>query len=78
MEDTNTNIFLLEEEAFGMDHGEPTWPDGDLFFCSDEHTTLLALWVLLEQRYPEVSAPLLPASTLHRIGARGDGADATK
>ena len=28
-------------KAFGMDHGPPTWPDGDLFFCSDEHTTLL-------------------------------------
>lgn len=28
-------------KAFGMDHGNPTWPDGDLFFCSDEHTTLL-------------------------------------
>jgi len=27
-------------KAFGMDHGNPTWPDGDLFFCSDEHTTL--------------------------------------
>ena len=28
-------------KAFGMDHGNPTWPGGDLFFCSDEHTTLL-------------------------------------
>ncbi len=28
-------------KAFGMDHGNPTWPDGDVFFCSDEHTTLL-------------------------------------
>ncbi len=28
-------------KAFGMDHGPPSWPDGDLFFCSDEHTTLL-------------------------------------
>jgi D-serine deaminase-like pyridoxal phosphate-dependent protein len=28
-------------KAFGLDHGNPTWPDGDLFFCSDEHTTLL-------------------------------------
>jgi D-serine deaminase-like pyridoxal phosphate-dependent protein len=27
-------------KALGMDHGPPTWPDGDLFFCSDEHTTL--------------------------------------
>ena len=28
-------------KAFGMDHGPPTWPEGELFFCSDEHTTLL-------------------------------------
>jgi D-serine deaminase-like pyridoxal phosphate-dependent protein len=28
-------------KAFGMDHGPPTWTDGELLFCSDEHTTLL-------------------------------------
>ena len=28
-------------KAFGMDHGNPTWTDGDLLFCSDEHATLL-------------------------------------
>ncbi len=28
-------------KAFGMDHGNPTWPGGELFYCSDEHTTLL-------------------------------------
>jgi len=28
-------------KAFGLDHGNPAWPDGDVFFCSDEHTTLL-------------------------------------
>lgn len=27
-------------KAFGLDHGEPTWPDGKLMFCSDEHSTL--------------------------------------
>lgn len=27
-------------KSMGMDHGNPTWPDGDVFFCSDEHTTL--------------------------------------
>ncbi|MEM9202206.1 MAG: alanine racemase [Actinomycetota bacterium] len=27
-------------KALGMDHGDPTWPDGDVFFCSDEHITL--------------------------------------
>lgn len=29
-------------KALGMDHGNPTWADGDVFFCSDEHTTLTA------------------------------------
>lgn len=27
-------------KAFGMDHGNPTWPEGELRFCSDEHSTL--------------------------------------
>ena len=27
-------------KAFGMDHGPPSWPDGEVAFCSDEHTTL--------------------------------------
>jgi len=27
-------------KALGMDHGDPIWPDGDVLFCSDEHTTL--------------------------------------
>ena len=27
-------------KAFGMDHGNPTWPDGELQCCSDEHSTL--------------------------------------
>jgi D-serine deaminase-like pyridoxal phosphate-dependent protein len=27
-------------KAFGMDHGNPAWDEGDVFFCSDEHTTL--------------------------------------
>ncbi len=28
-------------KAFGMDHGNPAWDHGDVFFCSDEHITLL-------------------------------------
>ncbi|MFW2381714.1 MAG: alanine racemase [Acidimicrobiales bacterium] len=28
-------------KAFGMDHGDPTWDDGQVFFCSDEHITLV-------------------------------------
>lgn len=28
-------------KAFGMDHGNPSWDEGEVFFCSDEHITLL-------------------------------------
>ena len=28
-------------KAVGMDHGNPSWDEGDVFFCSDEHITLL-------------------------------------
>ena len=27
-------------KAFGMDHGPPSWPGGEIAFVSDEHTTL--------------------------------------
>ncbi len=27
-------------KSFGRDHGNPTWPEGDVMFCSDEHTTM--------------------------------------
>ncbi len=27
-------------KALGMDHGDPSWDHGEVFFCSDEHTTL--------------------------------------
>ena len=27
-------------KALGMDHGDPSWEHGRIFFCSDEHTTL--------------------------------------
>lgn len=27
-------------KALGMDHGDPSSPDGEVMFCSDEHTTL--------------------------------------
>ena len=27
-------------KALGMDHGDPSWDHGRIFFCSDEHTTL--------------------------------------
>ncbi len=29
-------------KSLGMDHGDPSWLDGDVMFCSDEHTTLVA------------------------------------
>ena len=28
-------------KAFGMDHGPPSWPGGEIAFVSDEHTTLM-------------------------------------
>jgi D-serine deaminase-like pyridoxal phosphate-dependent protein len=28
-------------KALGMDHGNPTVPDATVFFCSDEHVTLI-------------------------------------
>ena len=28
-------------KTFGMDHGPPSWPGGEIAFVSDEHTTLL-------------------------------------
>ena len=28
-------------KAFGMDHGNPSWDDGEVLFCSDEHITLM-------------------------------------
>ena len=27
-------------KSFGMDHGNPSWPHGEVLFCSDEHVTL--------------------------------------
>jgi len=27
-------------KSLGMDHGDPTWPHGEVWFCSDEHVTL--------------------------------------
>lgn len=40
-------------KALGMDHGDPSWAHGDVFFCSDEHTTLaphgLAAWSVGDQ-----------------------------
>jgi D-threonine aldolase len=28
-------------KALGMDHGNPTWSEGQVLFCSDEHVTLV-------------------------------------
>jgi len=28
-------------KAQGMDHGNPSWGDGEILFCSDEHTNLV-------------------------------------
>jgi D-serine deaminase-like pyridoxal phosphate-dependent protein len=40
-------------KALGMDHGNPSWDEGDVFFCSDEHITLtpaeLSAWNVGDQ-----------------------------
>ena len=41
---TNPNGWAVTDtglKSFGMDHGPPSWPDGELFFCADEHAVLL-------------------------------------
>jgi len=40
-------------KSLGMDHGDPSWSEGDVFFCSDEHITLsptdLSRWKVGDQ-----------------------------
>jgi len=48
---TNAKGWIIADcglKALGMDHGNPSWDEGDVMFCSDEHITLrppdLASW----------------------------------
>ena len=52
----NPNGWIVADaglKSLGMDHGDPSWDLGDVFFCSDEHTTLaphdLAAWSVGDQ-----------------------------
>lgn len=55
-------------KAFGMDHGDPTAPGHTVFFCSDEHTTLVAGSkppVAVGDRVELIPAHIDPTMALH-------------
>jgi len=54
-------------KAFAMDHGNPTAETGDVFFCSDEHTTVSAepdLGVAIGDRVTFLPAPTRPSPSI--------------
>jgi len=65
-------------KAFGMDHGNPTADTGTLFFCSDEHTTVMAepdLRVDVGHRVTFVPAHVDPTVAKHPFLHIVDGED---
>ncbi|MEM7287860.1 MAG: alanine racemase [Actinomycetota bacterium] len=64
-------------KAFGMDHGNPTWTDGPLLFCSDEHATLGTRDVSLSvgDRVRILPAHLDPTVARHEVMWVVDGED---
>ncbi len=55
-------------KALGMDRGDPSWADGEVMFCSDEHTTLRpreGVGVELDQRIRLDPAHLDPTVAKH-------------
>ena len=63
-------------KAMGMDHGDPTWPDGDVLFCSDEHITLARpedSTVELDQRLRLIPAHVDPTIAKHETMWLVDG-----
>lgn len=64
-------------KAFGMDHGNPTWTDGPLLFCSDEHATLGTRDVPLSvgDRVRLLPAHLDPTVARHEVMWVVDGED---
>lgn len=63
-------------KALGMDHGDPTWPDGDVFFCSDEHITLSSSDLeayALDQRIRLIPAHVDPTIAKHETMWLVDG-----
>jgi D-serine deaminase-like pyridoxal phosphate-dependent protein len=65
-------------KALGMDHGDPRWPEGQVMFCSDEHTTLVPdaeQRIELDQRIRLVPAHLDPTVARHETMWLVDGAE---
>jgi len=63
-------------KAFGMDHGDPTADTGRVFFCSDEHTTVLeaaSSRVAVGQRVTFVPAHIDPTVAKHPMLHLVDG-----
>jgi D-serine deaminase-like pyridoxal phosphate-dependent protein len=55
-------------KALGMDHGDPSWANGEVLYCSDEHTTLVAaegVSLALDQRIRLDPAHLDPTVARH-------------
>ncbi|MEK9579547.1 MAG: alanine racemase [Acidimicrobiaceae bacterium] len=65
-------------KALGMDHGDPRWPEGQVMFCSDEHTTLVPdaeQRIELDQRIRLVPAHLDPTVARHETMWLVDGTE---
>jgi D-serine deaminase-like pyridoxal phosphate-dependent protein len=66
-------------KSLGMDHGNPTIPEGPVWFCSDEHTTFGPSGpVAVGDRVRVLPAHVDPTVALHERMhlVRGDGPDA--
>ena len=52
----------------GMDHGNPTWHEGEVLFCSDEHTNLVPTSSLkVGDRVSLVPAHIDPTMAKHQV-----------
>ena len=55
-------------KAQGMDHGNPSWPDGEILFCSDEHTNLVPEKPLkVGDRVSLIPAHIDPTMAKHQV-----------
>jgi D-serine deaminase-like pyridoxal phosphate-dependent protein len=52
-------------KAQGMDHGDPTYPDGEVLYCSDEHTNIVA-------DDDKIDGPLRPGDRVTLVPAHVD------
>jgi D-threonine aldolase len=52
-------------KSLGMDHGDPTLPDGSVWFCSDEHVTFSGVDVSVGDRVRLLPAHLDPTVAKH-------------